>query len=135
MRSLKLFKVSEILHIVTFDTICISKFATNCVGHSLPTPTTWRLDGFPCWVLWKKSWQSREPYYWKWLWLHYKPISKTQLCAPPRPLNCAQACMHFSLAGIYACFSQVCSNVGHICLWLGDLYIQHVLVSDLNVCC
>jgi len=38
MWSLKLFKVSEILCVVTFDTICSSKFAINCVDRSLPTP-------------------------------------------------------------------------------------------------
>jgi hypothetical protein len=42
MWPLKLFKVSEILHIDTFDTICISKFATNCVNRILPTFATWR---------------------------------------------------------------------------------------------
>ncbi len=38
MWSLKLFKVGEILCVVTFDSICNSKFATNCVDRSLPTP-------------------------------------------------------------------------------------------------
>jgi hypothetical protein len=28
-------------------------------------------------------------------------------------------CMHFALAKICAWFNQVCSSVGHICLWLG----------------
>jgi hypothetical protein len=32
--------MSEILRVVTFDTICTSKFAINCVDHSLPTPQT-----------------------------------------------------------------------------------------------
>ncbi len=40
MWSLKLFKVNEILHLATFDTICSSKFASNCVHRSLPTPNT-----------------------------------------------------------------------------------------------
>jgi hypothetical protein len=40
MRSLKLFKMSEILRVATFDTICSFKFATNCVDHSLTTPQT-----------------------------------------------------------------------------------------------
>ncbi len=30
--------MSEILCVVTFDTICSSKFAINCVDRSLPTP-------------------------------------------------------------------------------------------------
>ncbi len=38
MWSLKLFKVYEILRVATFDIICVSKFATNCVDYSLPTP-------------------------------------------------------------------------------------------------
>jgi len=38
MWSLKLFKVSECLCVNTLDIICSSKFATNCVDHSLPTP-------------------------------------------------------------------------------------------------
>jgi hypothetical protein len=38
MWSLKLFKVDEILRVATFDIICGSKFATNCVDCSLPTP-------------------------------------------------------------------------------------------------
>ncbi len=29
--------MGEILHVATFDTICSSKFATNCVDHNLPT--------------------------------------------------------------------------------------------------
>jgi hypothetical protein len=37
-------KVGEILHVVTFDTICSSKFATNCVDHSLPTPYKETMD-------------------------------------------------------------------------------------------
>jgi hypothetical protein len=48
MQSLKLFKVSEILHVATFDIICSSKFASNCVHNSLPTPLTlpppWKLN-------------------------------------------------------------------------------------------
>jgi hypothetical protein len=35
--SFKLFKVSEILCVVTFDITCNSKFASNCVQCSLPT--------------------------------------------------------------------------------------------------
>jgi hypothetical protein len=38
MWSLKLFKVSEFLHVGTFDITCNSKFASNCVHCSLPTP-------------------------------------------------------------------------------------------------
>ncbi len=38
MWSLKLFKVDEILCVATFDTICGSKFSTNCVDCSLATP-------------------------------------------------------------------------------------------------
>ncbi len=34
----KLFKVDEILHVATFHTICGSKFTTNCVDCTLPTP-------------------------------------------------------------------------------------------------
>lgn len=30
--------MSEILHVATFDTICSSKFVTNCVNCRLPTP-------------------------------------------------------------------------------------------------
>jgi len=30
--------MSEIFHVATFDTICSSKFASNCVDHSLPIP-------------------------------------------------------------------------------------------------
>jgi len=40
MWSFKLFKVSEILHVATFDITCSSKFASNCVHYSLPTPNT-----------------------------------------------------------------------------------------------
>ncbi len=40
MWSLKLFKVNEILHVTTLDIMCSSKFASNCVHHSLPTPNT-----------------------------------------------------------------------------------------------
>jgi hypothetical protein len=47
MWSLKLFKVSEILCVATFDTICSSKFVTNCVDYSLPTPNaTWQCFDF-----------------------------------------------------------------------------------------
>jgi hypothetical protein len=49
--------------------------------------------------------------------------------------------MHFALARICAWFNQVCSNVGHICLWPGGncqglqmWFIQHVLWLDLKVC-
>jgi hypothetical protein len=38
MWSLKLFKVDESLRVTTFDTICVFKFAINCVNCSLPTP-------------------------------------------------------------------------------------------------
>jgi hypothetical protein len=44
MRFLKLFKVSEILHITTFDTISSSKFTSNCVNCSLPTHVTLLID-------------------------------------------------------------------------------------------
>jgi hypothetical protein len=32
------FKMSEILHIITFDTICISSFGTNYVHYTMETP-------------------------------------------------------------------------------------------------
>jgi hypothetical protein len=39
--------VSENLCVASFDTICSSKFATNCVDCSLPTPNaTWQCFDF-----------------------------------------------------------------------------------------
>jgi len=38
MRSLKLFKVSEILRVATFNIICSATFASNCVDHSCQHP-------------------------------------------------------------------------------------------------
>jgi hypothetical protein len=38
IRFLKEFKMSEILHVPTFDIICTSSFDTKCLHHTVETP-------------------------------------------------------------------------------------------------
>jgi hypothetical protein len=40
------FKVSEILHVTTFDTICTFKFDTKCVHHTMETTQSMVMDSF-----------------------------------------------------------------------------------------
>jgi len=37
----------------------------------------------------------------------YKLAVKSQFWTPLWPLDCACACMHFAIVGIYACFNRV----------------------------
>ncbi len=93
MWSLKLFKVNEILRVAIFETICSSKFASNCVDHSLPTPFFMLLS---CKI-------------WRWVWLVIVFIFFVFLCSTKR----RWALTHYRLLLPIAQLQKMMTSLAH----------------------